>query len=111
MGQTIWPSVGFRLLEEVKFRKVSFSRVWNILLVVISPNNLPQLSTVFVVSHVFFSGNPNYEGSKAKWLPWRYIPSEHLNSEEMDMENVLYSHPNEYHFMTDFDLSNEEEDI
>lgn len=56
-------------------------------------------------------GNPNYEGSKAKWLPWRYIPSEDLNSEEMDMENVLYSHPNEYHFMTDFDLSNEEEDI
>jgi len=53
-------------------------------------------------------GDPNYEESKASWLPWRYLPTKY-DLEEQNQESEIPWQPQDFEYMDD-DLDDDEDD-
>lgn len=57
-------------------------------------------------------GNPNYEGSRAEWIPWRFHPDESEDSDwSQDGEQNPWVTDGEYDYWSDFELSDIDEDV
>ena len=56
-------------------------------------------------------GDPNYEDSKANWLPWRYQPTSIEDNEGEDENSEIPWQPQEFEYMDDeFEEEDEEDD-
>ena len=55
------------------------------------------------------SGNPNYEGSKVEWIPWRYIPAGETRESPSFEDYMPWKTRDEYDFWSDVEMSDSED--